>query len=172
MLLLVILLSLLLVPDAGAGQMSTAVTAPVHPLRGFSYSVVITPEAIKEIPVKVDPVQELQNEVENYAERVSAAVENLRKLYGEAKAKNFVVPLRFIEGNIKAVDDLTRIFYKKLKEIQDKLEKAGKITPEIEEKVRVIRMLAERIEMLTLSSREFYKQTTNFVPFRVRILKD
>ncbi len=172
MLLLVILLSLLLVPNLAAAQMPSAVTAAVHPLEGYSYSAVITPEAIKEIPIEVNPVIVVMNEVRSYADSVSNSIKLLRKLYTEAKQKKFVVPLRFIAGNLKAANDLAKLFYADKHRMVMDLKKKRRLTEKIKEEAKVLRLYAERIELLTLSSEEFYRETTHFVPFEVKVLKD
>ncbi len=152
--------------------MPSSVTGEVRqPLGYYSYSAEITPEAISEIPIKVDPLSDLKTEIDGYVRSVSSSIERIEGLYREALNKNFIVPTRFIEGNLRAAKDLKKIFEKELGKVYEGIEKGASLE-ELRSEVRVLRLLAERIEMLYLSSEEFYRRTTNFVPFRVRVLSE
>jgi hypothetical protein len=137
----------------------------------YSYSIVITPEAIKEVPESFNTIDYLREMVQSYSKEASNAVEKLEMLEEEAKEKKFVVPERFINSNLKAARDLNKVLVVKVKEFFENLKKLQKVDENLKEKIRVIGLLTERIELLYLSSHDFYIRTTNFIPFEIKVIK-
>jgi len=137
------------------------------------YSLSVTPEGNLSLPLEFDFRKYVKGEIKEYSTRVSEAILNLEDLKKKAEEKNFVVPLRFIEANLRAARDLYELFKGNIEEI-DELLKGPLHHREIDlikEKLRNIRLLSERIGVMWKSSSDFYRKTTNFVPFRVELVE-
>ncbi len=177
MLLLVILSFLLQAHNGvvGAPQPLTTSTSSREEVKSnaitrYGYSISITPPSIKELPISFDMKDFVREEVESFSQKVSSSIEKLEELEEEAKEKNFVVPLRFIESSLRSAKDLRLLFNVEKKKVEKMLKK-NKLTHEDLTLLKNLRLLGDRIELLYLNSKNYYRSTTHFVPFKVILLK-
>ncbi len=137
----------------------------ISPLTYYSYGISITPETLTGMPLTFDRKKTIFEEVEEYYRAATINIEDLKKLKEGAQKGNFVVPLRFISNNLSAALNLITLMRKLKVQLGESLRKRMKIGNGGIEKLRIIKLLSERINLLWLKFHEIQQEDYTIYSF-------